>query len=289
MRVQTLGVDVTQKFCVLPDWNSIFFLQTQVPEKILSQAPTTAATEEPVAGGLLVDELEEKVPIDTLEEPFDGPFTEEPELPTPEPATEAPVEVTTVEPVEVEPTTSKYHKFGEGLLRLIKKKGNFQIPHKKPLERLMKIDEEEPMSEETEVGESKGAEDLPDVNNESKDHFSKNTLNPTDQPPKTTDSSELEEPSSDPNKPTEPKPRKKHHHHAFFKHPRSPALFAAVIGLSCGALVIMLAIIVALVMRRNRANQGRLLVNDAGPEDQEHLVKMQKNGYENPTYKFFYY
>ena len=51
----------------------------------------------------------------------------------------------------------------------------------------------------------------------------------------------------------------------------------------------MLAIIVALVMRRNRANQGRLLVQDAGPEDQEHLVKMQKNGYENPTYKFFYY
>eukprot|EP00795_Rhopilema_esculentum_P016338 gene16338-7728_t len=274
--------DVAEKFYI----HEVFKLTpTQVPEKILSKAPTTVATEEPVTEGLLVDELEEKVPIDTLEEPFDGPFTEEQELTTKEPATEAPVEVTTVKPAEVAPITTIHHKFGEGLLRLIKKKGNFQIPHKKPLEHLMKIDEEEPRSAETEVDGPKEVE----VNNESKDHFSKNTLNPTDQPPKTIDSSELEEPLSDQNKPTEPKPQKKHHHHAFFKHPRSPALFAAVIGLSCGALVIMLAIIVALVMRRNRANQGRLLVNDAGPEDQEHLVKMQKNGYENPTYKFFYY
>ena len=105
--------------------------------------------------------------------------------------------------------------------------------------------------------------------NSSKRKLAKGTLRPTDLPPKS--------------------PQQNPGGQSFFKHPRSPAAFAAVIGLSCGALVIMLGIIVALVMRRNRANVTRVLVPDAEPEDQEHLVKMQKSGYENPTYKFFYY
>lgn len=120
--------------------------------------------------------------------------------------------------------------------------------------------------------------------NSSKRKFAKGTLHPTDLPPKTTENEGL------PEKEHSPHPlRQEPHGQSFFKHPRSPAAFAAVIGLSCGALVIMLGIIVALVMRRNRANVTRILVPDAEPEDQEHLVKMQKSGYENPTYKFFYY
>lgn len=141
--------------------------------------------------------------------------------------------------------------------------------------------------------------------NDSKSKLASGTTNPTDLPPKTQYDSDgmperedirrepVETPSMD--KPgkikvDEPVAKKTHDHgHLFFKHPKSPAAFAAVIGLSCGALVIMLGSIIALVMRRNRANQSHVVVVDAEPEDQEHLVKMQKSGYENPTYKFFYY
>ena len=138
--------------------------------------------------------------------------------------------------------------------------------------------------------EEKEKEDVKPVHidpkeNSSKRKFAKGTLHPTDLPPKTPHEDE-----GLPEKERSPHPlRQKPPGNSFFKHPRSPAAFAAVIGLSCGALVIMLGIIVALVMRRNRANVTRVLVPDAEPEDQEHLVKMQKSGYENPTYKFFYY
>lgn len=127
-----------------------------------------------------------------------------------------------------------------------------------------------------------------DEENSSKKRLSKGTLNPTDAPPKTKfDNEGLPEVEN----PRGKQAKQKHHHHkhSFFKEPRSPAAFAAVIGLSCGALVIMLGIIVALVMRRNRAAQARVYIPEAEPEDREHLVKMQKSGYENPTYKFFYY
>ena len=82
---------------------------------------------------------------------------------------------------------------------------------------------------------------------------------------------------------------KPNHRQAFFKRPRSPAAFAAVIGLGVGALVIMLGIIAALVVRRNRTHTPRVVLAEVDSDDREHLVKMQKNGYENPTYKFFYY
>jgi amyloid beta A4 protein len=69
---------------------------------------------------------------------------------------------------------------------------------------------------------------------------------------------------------------------------RSPFAFTIIMGLSGGVLVIMLFIIIAMVMRRRRFNQSRVIVAE-NDDDREHLVEMQKNGFENPTYKFFYY
>lgn len=149
---------------------------------------------------------------------------------------------------------------------------------------------------EEEVKHPEETVDMGEEENSSKKKFSKGTLNPTDGPPKTFHDNEgLPEDESakpHPDETTDPHPgkiSKPHHKKPYFKQVRSPAAFAAVIGLSCGALVIMLGIIVALVVRRNRGNQGRVYIPDAEPEDHEHLVKMQKSGYENPTYKFFYY
>lgn len=69
---------------------------------------------------------------------------------------------------------------------------------------------------------------------------------------------------------------------------RSPFAFTVIMGLSGGVLVIMLFIIIAMVMRRHRANQGRVVITE-NDDERDHLVEMQKNGFENPTYKFFYY
>ena len=153
---------------------------------------------------------------------------------------------------------------------------------------------EKEITEETE--EQNSSKKMLGLAEPQKKKLSKGTLNPTDEPPKTTQDNEglPEDESANSPFPGEPKPQpakltKPHHKKTYFNHVRSPAAFAAVIGLSCGALVIMLGIIVALVMRRNRANQGRVYIPDYEPEDQEHLIKMQKSGYENPTYKFFYY
>lgn len=69
---------------------------------------------------------------------------------------------------------------------------------------------------------------------------------------------------------------------------QSPFAFTIIMGLSGGVLVIMLFIIIAMVMRRRRFNQSRVIVAE-NDDDREHLMEMQKNGFENPTYKFFYY
>lgn len=80
---------------------------------------------------------------------------------------------------------------------------------------------------------------------------------------------------------------------AVFRRSHSPATFSAVIGLSCGALVIMIIIVVAMAMRRPRSNNNTktVLVNTdtEGASEKSHLVNMQENGYENPTYKFYDY
>lgn len=158
----------------------------------------------------------------------------------------------------------------------------------------MGVEVENEKTEETE--EQNSSKKMLEVAVPLKKKLSKGTLNPTDEPPTTTQDNEglPEDEGANSPFPGEPKPQpakltKPHHKKTYFNHVRSPAAFAAVIGLSCGALVIMLGIIVALVMRRNRANQGRVYIPDNESEDQEHLIKMQKSGYENPTYKFFYY
>lgn len=69
---------------------------------------------------------------------------------------------------------------------------------------------------------------------------------------------------------------------------RSPFAFTVIMGLSGGVLVIMLFIIIAMVMRRRRFNQNRVIITE-NDDERDHLVEMQRNGFENPTYKFFYY
>ena len=72
-------------------------------------------------------------------------------------------------------------------------------------------------------------------------------------------------------------------------HPlKSRAVFAAVIGLSCGALVIMVVIVLALFFRKGSSKRGtKTVVADDDSQEKRHLMKMQEDGFENPTYKFF--
>jgi len=69
---------------------------------------------------------------------------------------------------------------------------------------------------------------------------------------------------------------------------KSPYAITAILGLSCGILVIMLFVVIAMIVRRRRLNVTRVVLSEHG-DDREHLVQMQKSGFENPTYKFFYY
>lgn len=82
-----------------------------------------------------------------------------------------------------------------------------------------------------------------------------------------------------------PKHPAEQHEHADKK---TPTAIAAILGLSFGILVIMLFIVIAMVVRRRRMNYTRVVLSENG-DDREHLVQMQKSGFENPTYKFFYY
>ena len=79
----------------------------------------------------------------------------------------------------------------------------------------------------------------------------------------------------------------------FFRKTHSAATFSAVIGLSCGALVIMIIIVVAMAMRRTRpSNNTKTVLVDADSDnatEKSHLMNMQENGYENPTYRFYDY
>lgn len=72
-------------------------------------------------------------------------------------------------------------------------------------------------------------------------------------------------------------------------HPlKSHAVFAAIIGLSCGALVIMIVIVVALFFRKGSSRRNtKTVIADDDSQEKRHLMKMQEDGFENPTYKFF--
>nr|XP_046178998.1 amyloid-beta A4 protein-like isoform X4 [Oncorhynchus gorbuscha] len=65
----------------------------------------------------------------------------------------------------------------------------------------------------------------------------------------------------------------------------------AIIGLMVGGVVIATVIIITLVMLRKKQytsiHHGVVEVDAAVTPEERHLSKMQQNGYENPTYKFF--
>ncbi|XP_030199027.1 amyloid-beta A4 protein [Gadus morhua] len=65
----------------------------------------------------------------------------------------------------------------------------------------------------------------------------------------------------------------------------------AIIGLMVGGVVIATVIVITLVMLRKKQHSsihhGVVEVDAAVTPEERHLTKMQQNGYENPTYKFF--
>ncbi|XP_048847624.1 amyloid-beta A4 protein-like isoform X1 [Brienomyrus brachyistius] len=65
----------------------------------------------------------------------------------------------------------------------------------------------------------------------------------------------------------------------------------AIIGLMVGGVVIATIIVITLVMLRKKQytsiHHGVVEVDAAVTPEERHLSKMQQNGYENPTYKFF--
>ncbi|XP_063812451.1 amyloid-beta precursor protein isoform X3 [Pseudophryne corroboree] len=65
----------------------------------------------------------------------------------------------------------------------------------------------------------------------------------------------------------------------------------AIIGLMVGGLVIATVIVITLVMLKKKQytsiHHGVVEVDAAVTPEERHLTKMQQNGYENPTYKFF--
>ncbi|CAL8289003.1 unnamed protein product [Lota lota] len=65
----------------------------------------------------------------------------------------------------------------------------------------------------------------------------------------------------------------------------------AIIGLMVGGVVIATIIVITLVMLRKKQytsiHHGVIEVDAAVTPEERHLSKMQQNGYENPTYKFF--
>lgn len=69
---------------------------------------------------------------------------------------------------------------------------------------------------------------------------------------------------------------------------RSPMVINIILGLCCGILVIMLVVVIVMVVQRRRVARPRVVIAENN-DDREHLVQMQKSGFENPTYKFFYY
>uniref|UniRef100_A0A6Q2XQV2 Amyloid-beta A4 protein n=1 Tax=Esox lucius TaxID=8010 RepID=A0A6Q2XQV2_ESOLU len=65
----------------------------------------------------------------------------------------------------------------------------------------------------------------------------------------------------------------------------------AIIGLMVGGVVIATVIVITLIMLRKKQytsiHHGVIEVDAAVTPEERHLSKMQQNGYENPTYKFF--
>lgn len=107
-------------------------------------------------------------------------------------------------------------------------------------------------------------------------HQEINEMNQLGQQSKRTD--ELEE-DDDVDDVVDDKPEEKHH---------NSKVVNIVLGLCSGSLVLMMIGVVVLIIQRRRVTQPRIIIAENN-DDREHLVQMQKSGFENPTYKFFYY
>ncbi|XP_053561977.1 amyloid-beta precursor protein isoform X4 [Bombina bombina] len=89
------------------------------------------------------------------------------------------------------------------------------------------------------------------------------------------------------------------HDTGYEVHPQKLVFFAedvgsnkgAIIGLMVGGVVIATVIVITLVMLKKKQytsiHHGVVEVDAAVTPEERHLTKMQQNGYENPTYKFF--
>uniref|UniRef100_A0A671VX10 Amyloid-beta A4 protein n=1 Tax=Sparus aurata TaxID=8175 RepID=A0A671VX10_SPAAU len=79
-------------------------------------------------------------------------------------------------------------------------------------------------------------------------------------------------------------------HHVFFADDVGSNK-GAIIGLMVGGVVIATVIVITLVMLRKKQytsiHHGVIEVDAAVTPEERHLARMQQNGYENPTYKFF--
>lgn len=90
-----------------------------------------------------------------------------------------------------------------------------------------------------------------------------------------------------------------HHDSSYEVHHQKLVFFAeevgsnkgAIIGLMVGGVVIATVIVITLVMLKKKQytsiHHGVVEVDAAVTPEERHLSKMQQNGYENPTYKFF--
>uniref|UniRef100_A0AAY4CIE1 Amyloid-beta A4 protein n=1 Tax=Denticeps clupeoides TaxID=299321 RepID=A0AAY4CIE1_9TELE len=78
---------------------------------------------------------------------------------------------------------------------------------------------------------------------------------------------------------------------SMFGFSRSDFPSTPIIGLMVGGVVIATVIVITLVMLRKKQytsiHHGVIEVDAAVTPEERHLTKMQQNGYENPTYKFF--
>ncbi|KAG8450280.1 hypothetical protein GDO86_002799 [Hymenochirus boettgeri] len=82
-----------------------------------------------------------------------------------------------------------------------------------------------------------------------------------------------------------------HHQRLVFFSEEAGSNKGAIIGLMVGGVVIATVIVITLVMLKKKQytsiHHGVVEVDAAVTPEERHLTKMQQNGYENPTYKFF--
>jgi hypothetical protein len=61
------------------------------------------------------------------------------------------------------------------------------------------------------------------------------------------------------------------------------------LGIAVGSITVFIVIVVGVVIIRRRSvqRQSFVEVDQVASPEERHVAKMQMNGYENPTYKYF--